>query len=219
MRRRADLPVDRGDASVHADVERPPLRESARADDAVGTRDSLRGVAQDRKIQIERRCEACVGFRRIDAGGEVRGIESPQRVAARPERPALRRSSTGKRFGKPRHHHGAFSSEIAQVIRSTIRAGQRKVRRFVTRLQLNRTFTATSRRVQQAGGNGGSCRRDRPQSALHRQLGPPGSNRDILVKAYDVRPKHSYGFFSFNPSFSNSTDRDGHRVSCRGGKL
>ena len=82
MRRGIDLLVDVHDPAVEADEERPARRERLIfVDDAIGLCDGLGRIAQERIIDAERLRKRLVGFRCVDADGEVRDVEAPDVLA------------------------------------------------------------------------------------------------------------------------------------------
>ena len=115
--RRTDLLVDVQDASVIADVERPARRKRLIfVDNAVRFRQLLGRIAQQREIDPQRLRELLVGFRGVDADGEIRNVKGANELAALTERLAFRRSPAGERFGKPREHDGALAFVVGQAI-------------------------------------------------------------------------------------------------------
>ena len=82
MRGRIHLLVDVQNAAVQADVERPPRREGLIVVyNAIGARDGLGRIAQQRIVDAKRLRECLVGFRRIDADRKMRDVESPDFIA------------------------------------------------------------------------------------------------------------------------------------------
>ena len=73
--------------------------------DPIGLRDAFVGIAQDRIVERERVGEFLVSLDRVTARGEVVDRKSTDFVAALTERLAFGRSTTGKRFRKPRKDH------------------------------------------------------------------------------------------------------------------
>src|SRR6185295_4993001 len=100
MRCRAHLGIDVENAAVRADVERPPRREAARAEDAVRAGHIFGRVTENGTGQIESRREIRVGLHRVDARGEALHAASGERRRELAERSALRRASAGERFWK-----------------------------------------------------------------------------------------------------------------------
>ena len=102
--------INKEDLSILADVEGPAGRILLFAsDDSVRKSCIALGIAQDRIIQGETFGKFLVGFRVIATGSEIGHIELADFVAARTERLAFRRSTTGKRLGKPSDHDGTLS--------------------------------------------------------------------------------------------------------------
>jgi len=76
------LLVDVQNATVEADVERPPRREGLIfVDDAVGSRDGFRRVAQQRIVDAKRLRKGLVGFGTVDTDRKVRDVEAPDLIA------------------------------------------------------------------------------------------------------------------------------------------
>jgi hypothetical protein len=188
VRSGAHVFVNFDDPTVRADVERPPRREPERSKHAVRPRHRLRRIAQDRKIEAQRPRESGVLVRRIDARGEIRDVESAQRVAARPERLALSRSAASERLRKPRDDNRSSANVIAQPMHPLIRSLQLEIGRDVTRLKLNRALE---------------------QRHLMSSVSCHSS------KAIDAGHRCASAFFCRELSFSNSTDRAGRRVFVR----
>jgi hypothetical protein len=163
MRGGGNVPIDRKNPAVPADEERPPLCETRRAEHPVRPRRRLPRIAQDRKIQSERCRESGVGVRIIDAGCKVLDVETPQRVAARPERPALGRSPSCEGLREPGQHDRASPDEVGEAVRATVRARKRKIGRAIARLEHGHGLTRAEHLVGQAGRNGNHCRGERSQ--------------------------------------------------------
>ncbi len=76
VRRGSHLLVDVGDPAVGPDVESPPRRERLiGVDHAVSGRHLPRRIAEERVVGAKRLREGTIGFRRIDADGEMGRLE------------------------------------------------------------------------------------------------------------------------------------------------
>ncbi len=76
VRRRPHILVDVRDASVVADVERPAGRKRLiRIDHAVGRRDRLARIAEERIVHAQRLRELPIRLWLVDADPEVRDVE------------------------------------------------------------------------------------------------------------------------------------------------
>jgi len=76
------LLVDVQNPAVKADVEGPPRREGLIfVDNAVGSRDAFRRVAQQRIVDAQRLRERLVGFGSVDTDRKVRDVEAPDLIA------------------------------------------------------------------------------------------------------------------------------------------
>jgi hypothetical protein len=149
--------------AVSVDDERPPLCEAARGEHTVFTRRRLRRIAQNRVIEPQRLCKFCIGVRIIDARRNVLDVESPEFLAARPERPAFGRSPPGERLRKPRQHHRRTADKLAETVRSTIRTRQREIRRTITGLEPCRWMVRAKHSVCERGSNRDERDRNRSQ--------------------------------------------------------
>ena len=79
---RVDLLVDVQDAAVETDVESPSRREGLIVvDDAVGSRDAFRRVAQERIVDAQRLRKRLVGLGRINTDRKVGDVEAPDLIA------------------------------------------------------------------------------------------------------------------------------------------
>jgi hypothetical protein len=131
--------------AVGADIKRPPRRKPDRSKHPVRPRRRLGRIAQNRKLEAERPRELRVLVRRVDACREIRDVESPERVAARPERLALCRSPARERFWKPRDDDRPLADVITQPIYPLIRSLQLEIGRDVARLKVNRALEQPQR--------------------------------------------------------------------------
>ena len=103
---RVDASVDVEDLAFGVDIVSPAVRQfTLRRYDPIGPRDAFVGIAQDRIVERERFGEFLVSLDRVTARGEVVDRKSTDFVAALTERLAFGRSTTGKRFRKPRKDH------------------------------------------------------------------------------------------------------------------
>ena len=82
VRRGSHILVDVRDASVVADIERPAGREGLiRIDHAVGRRDRLGWIAEERIVHPEGLRERPVRFWLVDTDSEVRDVERADLIA------------------------------------------------------------------------------------------------------------------------------------------
>jgi len=116
MRSSTDGSVDLQNLSVSPDVERRSRCKSRRAEHAVRARGVFRRIAQDRKVELERRRELRVLLDAVGARRKIRDVERPQRIAARPERLAFRRSAACESLRKPCHDDGPDASKLAETV-------------------------------------------------------------------------------------------------------
>ena len=177
MGRGPHLLLDVENAAVASDIESPPRRHSSWREHTVRARHRFGRIAQNRIVDPERRRKLRVRLRRIDARREITRVESPQRRAARPERLALRGSTAGERLRKPGDDDDV-AGEVAEPISTSVRARQRKVRRGIARLQINRWLIRSHRRMKNTAGDAGHRRGNRPQHFQH--------NRAILVRVHNT---------------------------------
>lgn len=105
---------------------------------AVGLGGFARGIAQDRIVRAQRFGKsfgALLAVYRITTGGEVSDIELADFCAARTERLAFRRSTTGEGFWKPSQDDGFLAFEFREFVRLAVAAGQFEVRRRIAGFQ------------------------------------------------------------------------------------
>jgi hypothetical protein len=118
------MAVNRQNAAVSSDEKRPSLSEPTFAEYAVRSSRVPGRITENRVIDAKRFRKLGTGIRSVNARGKVLDVESPQFVAARPERPALGRSSAGKRLGKPRQDNYGSFDEIEEPIHSPVGSAQ-----------------------------------------------------------------------------------------------
>ena len=117
--------VDVQDFSVLADVKGPARGEFAfLVEHTIGLRGRIGRIAQNRVVELKRLGVLLIGVRRFNAGGEVGDVKFANILAALTERLAFGRSTTGKRLGKPRQHHGLLSFKIGDLIRLAVAANE-----------------------------------------------------------------------------------------------
>lgn len=114
--------VDVQNPAVQADVERPADGWSRVVlDHAVRPPDLARSIAEQRIIDRQRLGKSPEFVRRIDARREMLDVERANRIAALPERLALRRSTTAECSRKPCEHDYLFAAVICEAIRAPVR--------------------------------------------------------------------------------------------------
>ena len=129
---RADLRIDVQDLAVRANVERPARRQRMLGIDyAVRGSDLFLGIAEDGIVRLDMLGKFLVRLGIVDAGGEEDDVgEGPDVVAARTERPAFGRSTTGERFREP-GDDDRLALVIGQTMRLAVGSLERERRRDV----------------------------------------------------------------------------------------
>jgi hypothetical protein len=104
------------DFAVLTDVERPARRETEAPQDAVGGRNILRRVRQNRIVGFDMLGEFLVLLRAVDADREVGDLELPDGLTALTERLAFGRSTASEGFGEPGEDDRAVPFEVGQQV-------------------------------------------------------------------------------------------------------
>ena len=160
------MPIDREDPPVATDEKRPPLCESARRKHAVRVCRRFRRIAENRIVDAERCSKLGVGVRLIDARRIVLDVEPPQRVAARPERPAFGRSPSCKCFREPRQYDGRSADKVSKLVRAAIGALKRKVGSTIAGFERGRRMMRAKHLVGQSRGYRNGRRGNRSQHRI-----------------------------------------------------
>src|SRR5262245_2241005 len=172
-RTRFDGSVDRRDLAVGIDVERPPPCEltlgwSFGADDAVGQRDFLVGIREQREVRVFLFSEPLVVFQVVDADHEVRHVELPNHSPALTERVAFGGSTGGEGFREPRQRDPTPLQIAAERIGLAVRARKREVGRLIADFEFDGASRNRAWRRRLRRGRG-----DRERAGRHRDRQRP----------------------------------------------
>jgi hypothetical protein len=157
------MTVNRQNAAVTSDEKRPSLSESTFTEYAVRSSRVFGRITENRVIDAKRFRKLRIGIWSVNARGKVLDVESPQFVAARPERPTLGRSSAGKRLGEPRQDNNRSSDKIEKPIHSPVGSTQRKIWSRITRSKLDHRFTRAQQTVHHRKRDGAERRENGSQ--------------------------------------------------------